>query len=74
MPLHELKICPRCNQEFDCKVGDISRCKCSDIRLTLEVQSFIDAKYQDCVCVDCLQKLNNKYYLFIEKHFPGEYN
>lgn len=47
MPTHEQKNCPRCNQLFECKVGDITHCQCSNVQLFLEVQLFIDSKYQD---------------------------
>jgi len=69
MPLHEQKNCSRCGQLFECKVGDISHCQCSGIQLFAEVQAFIDSKYQDCLCLNCLQSLNNKYNFFKEKFF-----
>lgn len=69
MPLHEQKNCPRCNQLFECKVGDIAHCQCSAVQLSLEVHMFIDSKYHDCLCLSCLQNLNNKYNFFKEKYF-----
>jgi hypothetical protein len=67
MHKHELKNCPRCNSPFECKVGNISHCQCEGIILTLEERSFIETKYQDCLCMDCLKDLKNKYLLFREK-------
>ncbi len=64
---HELKNCPRCSRSFECKVGNISHCQCEGIILTLEERSFIETKFQDCLCRDCLKDLKNKYVLFKEK-------
>lgn len=47
MPMHEEKNCPRGNQLFECRVGDIAHCQCRTVQLFLEVQLFIDSKYQD---------------------------
>ena len=69
MPLHEQKNCPRCTKGFECKVGDICRCDCIGISLTLEEQAFIETRYQDCLCLACLKDLKNKYTLFKEKYF-----
>ncbi len=67
MPQHEIKNCPRCNGTFECKVGNISLCQCSNITLTIEQQAFIETKYQDCLCGNCLKDLTNKYMVFKEK-------
>jgi cysteine-rich CWC protein len=64
---HEEKNCPRCNKIFECKAGNINDCQCSNINLSVEEQSFIETKYQDCLCIDCLKDLKNKYVLFKEK-------
>ncbi len=68
MPTHEKKACPRCRQPFECKVGDIGHCQCNGIRLTAEERSFIEQRYNDCLCRDCLEALQNKYTLFKEKY------
>jgi hypothetical protein len=69
MPLHEQKNCARCNQSFECKAGDIAHCHCKDVQLSLEERSFIEGKYIDCLCHQCLLDLKNKYVLFKEKYF-----
>jgi hypothetical protein len=69
MPVHEQKHCPRCNKLFECKVGDVTRCQCNNLKLGDEVQAFIGLKYQDCLCIDCLQTLQNKYNFFKERYF-----
>jgi len=68
MPLHELKICERCNNTFECKAGDITHCQCTGIQLTVEERAFIEDRYADCVCANCLLQLKNRYILFKEKY------
>ncbi|MEP6846987.1 MAG: cysteine-rich CWC family protein [Panacibacter sp.] len=67
MPLHEPKICPRCAQPFECHVGDIANCQCTSITLTAEECAFIEDRYSDCLCINCLRELKNKYIFFKEK-------
>lgn len=69
MPVHEIKYCPRCHHSFQCKVGDISHCDCTSVNLTLEEKAFIETRYNDCLCLNCLKDLKNKYVLFKEKYF-----
>lgn len=59
--MHENKYCERCGNVFECKVGSIGICQCSIIVLTLEEQSFIDSKYSDCLCIECLHEMKKKY-------------
>lgn len=68
MSKHEQKNCPRCNRVFECKPGSITRCQCSGIRLSVEETAFIGAKYEDCLCIDCLLDLQKKYELFKAKY------
>ncbi len=69
---HELKNCPRCNTEFECKPGDITNCQCNGIVLNTDTVNFINKKYGDCLCKTCLLQLNDKQLLFGEKfgHSP----
>ncbi|MFL9481503.1 cysteine-rich CWC family protein [Chitinophagaceae bacterium LWZ2-11] len=69
MPSHEEKNCSRCNALFECKVGDIAHCHCTTVTLTNEERSFIESRYNDCLCNKCLIELKNKYVLFKEKFF-----
>jgi hypothetical protein len=69
MPSHEAKNCPRCNNLFECKVGDISHCQCSGIKLSVEERAFVEQRYSDCLCEKCLYELKNKYIFFKEKYF-----
>ncbi|GGH80032.1 hypothetical protein HNQ91_004942 [Filimonas zeae] len=70
MPVHENEICPRCQQPFECKVGDVSNCQCNGLYLNEEERAHIAARYSDCLCIHCLRDLKNKYTMFKEKFFP----
>jgi len=67
MPLHEAKTCPRCNNAFECKAGDIMHCQCSGIQLNIEERAFVEERYQDCLCIHCLLQLKDRFMLFKEK-------
>ena len=72
MPQHEQKSCPRCQAVFICKTGDITHCQCSHISLTTEETAFIEDRYNDCLCLNCLQDLRYKYIFFKEKFLFNE--
>lgn len=65
---HEEKHCPRCQLVFECKPGSITQCQCSGIQLTVEESAFVGAKYDDCLCINCLRDLKQKY-----EHFKTKY-
>ena len=72
MPLHEIKICSRCNNNFECKLGDIANCECSKIVLSIEEKAFIEDRYTDCLCLNCLLQFKNRFVFFKEKYlFTG---
>ena len=52
---HETKNCPRCNKPFECKADYITQCWCSDIELKPELKAWLEQRYNDCLCHDCLQ-------------------
>ncbi|MFT4154782.1 cysteine-rich CWC family protein [Parafilimonas sp.] len=68
MPVHEEKVCPRCGCVFECKAGDITQCQCYGIQFSLEERVFIEERYRDCLCADCLLELKNRYVLFKERY------
>jgi len=70
--MHETKTCPRCQQPFACKPGHISACQCNGIKLTEEEKAFIADRYDDCLCINCLQQLKDKYVFFKEKYRIGQ--
>ena len=57
---HEIKICPRCGSSFECKVGDVANCQCNGVKLSDEAYDLIKTRYDDCLCVNCLQQLNKQ--------------
>jgi len=59
---HENKICPRCNASFECKVGNISQCQCSTVKLSVEERNYIQSLFTDCLCGDCLVAMKKIYY------------
>ena len=65
---HEDKRCPRCNAVFECKAGSIMLCQCSTIQLSVEERAYVESKFEDCLCVNCLHALQKVYVLFKEKH------
>jgi hypothetical protein len=71
MSLNEQKICPRCNQSFECKIDDIAHCQCNTILLSLDERIFIEEHYTDCLCMNCLNDLKSAYIQMKEKIFPG---
>lgn len=67
MNKHEDKICPRCEDSFTCKTGDVANCQCNTIKLEAGVYDLISKKYNDCLCNKCLLELNTKPFFFKEK-------
>lgn len=72
MGKHEEKYCPRCGRPFACKPGDITHCQCYAIQLSGEERAFIEERFQDCLCQNCLQELKQHYIFFKEKYFFHE--
>ncbi len=60
MPQHKIKNCPRCGRTFECKLGSILLCQCSEIKLTQEERALIQTQYQDCLCIQCLKVLKEQ--------------
>jgi len=69
MHKHEEKKCSRCNNSFECRMGDITHCQCYGITLSTEERSFIEERYEDCLCSQCLLQLKQGYTFFREKYF-----
>ncbi len=67
MSQHETKNCPRCRNPFECKPGNITQCQCYGVRFTAEEKAFIEQRYADCLCRECLLQLKNQVELFREK-------
>ena len=51
---HEIKQCPRCNIDFECKTNNVLQCQCAEISLSEKQRSRIASEYSDCLCAECL--------------------
>jgi hypothetical protein len=65
---HEKKSCPRCSKKFECKPGSITQCQCYGVTLTDEQRAYVEQRYNDCLCRDCLQYLKGELNLLKEKY------
>lgn len=65
---HETKNCPRCKAVFECKPGNIAQCQCYAIKLTAEQRAYIEQRYSDCLCKNCLEHLSIELNYFKEKY------
>ncbi len=66
--MHETRSCPRCKKEFECKPGNITQCQCYGVGLSTEQRAYIEQRYKDCLCRDCLVWLSSELNLFKEKY------
>lgn len=60
MATHEPNSCPRCNQSFECKPGNITECQCFGIQFTEEEKKHISKVTSDCLCRNCLLELQQE--------------
>lgn len=72
MDKHEEKYCPRCSQSFTCKVGDIASCQCTAVQLTEKARIFLSKTFFDCLCKDCMMKINQETARASAYHFPTQ--
>ncbi|WP_315820059.1 cysteine-rich CWC family protein [Paraflavitalea speifideaquila] len=49
-------------------MGDVHHCQCFDISFNEEEKAFIEGRYQDCLCRNCLLELKQRSVLFTEKY------
>lgn len=57
MQKHEEKVCPRCQQAFECKVGSVSLCQCSHVAVSEDERKYLQQCFGDCLCAGCIQAL-----------------
>ena len=69
---HEEKICPKCQTAFECSVGNITLCQCSVVKLSDATKVFLEESEYDCLCKNCLTKLNKDVELAQNQTFPPE--
>ena len=65
---HEKKHCPRCRAEFECNPGNIIHCQCYGFKLGDELKAYLEQKYDDCLCRNCLEYLSVELNLFKERY------
>ena len=68
MPLKEFKSCPRCNKKFECDPGNIEQCQCYGIVLSAEEIAWMEEKYKNCLCSNCLRQISTELAFFKEKY------
>jgi len=51
---HEIKQCPRCKTDFECKTNNVLQCQCVGIPLSEKQRTMIANDFGDCLCADCL--------------------
>lgn len=67
---HEQVFCPRCDADFQCKVGSISLCQCTAVKLSVEEIQYIREHYEECLCVGCMLEMKKQYNAkMLEKRF-----
>lgn len=65
MEASKIKICPICQMQFECDHS--VDCWCSNIQIPKEIQTYLNSKFNDCLCKECLTKTILKQ----EKNNPG---
>jgi len=68
MCLHEKKECPRCGASFECKAGNITQCQCYGFAMSEELKAYLEQRYADCLCKNCLGYLSVEFNFFKEKY------
>ncbi|TMI65686.1 MAG: hypothetical protein E6H07_07180 [Bacteroidetes bacterium] len=66
--MHEHKSCPRCKNNFECKPGNITQCQCYGFKITDELRVYMEQRYHDCLCRNCLEYLSHELNFFKEKY------
>lgn len=53
-----IKICSRCQHQFNCNTEDINNCQCNTIQLSEICKTFLNKTNFNCLCINCLKELN----------------
>jgi hypothetical protein len=56
----QIKFCPRCQKQFECKSEEIKNCQCASIDLQQYESDYIFKQYEDCLCISCLKQLRDE--------------
>ena len=69
---HEPKVCPRCQGVFECKVGTVEQCHCTQVPLNDSVQQYVRTRFKDCLCNSCLKAMSMEFrLLFFHERTKG---
>jgi hypothetical protein len=60
---HEIKTCPRCGEELECKVNNVAHCACMTVALSDAAAEHVQERYEDCLCVACLADIQQQFAL-----------
>jgi hypothetical protein len=58
---HEIIRCERCGKSMECKANSFTKCQCSVVQLNLNEVQYIAENYEGCMCVECLEALQQEY-------------
>ncbi|WP_447968420.1 cysteine-rich CWC family protein [Nitrospira sp. M1] len=58
MEYQKLKSCSRCGVSFGCTSGH--DCWCQDVSLTRAQLQWIESRYDNCLCPDCLMAVGQR--------------
>jgi len=58
---HEMKYCPHCNNQFECKVGSILLCQCAAVDISDDERDYISRQFDDCLCSACMIDLKSEF-------------
>jgi hypothetical protein len=57
--LREPSVCEACGGPFICG-AKLSGCWCAEIQLSDETRAELKARYNNCLCRECLERLSNR--------------
>ena len=52
--------CPRCGSAFLCGIELPTPCHCTEVTLTDAQRAFMAARWQGCLCRDCLLEISRQ--------------
>ena len=65
------KICPHCNQAFECRQDNIWDCDCMFVFLSSEARQYLHFHYPEkCLCTNCLNEISK----MVQKNTENEMN
>jgi hypothetical protein len=68
----EQSSCPRCGKAFQCMATEIGNCDCYGLKLGEDASRYISEKYSECLCLQCLQEINQQEFSFRDQAAGGD--